>query len=178
MPNARLTQRLYTQQDCARLFISPIQQAWLFDRASLTNKLQAICPELKVKTRFEGWGTAYPFERQALELTHHRVWIREVSLCCETTPWIYARSVTSAVAKGQPWAFVRHQGEQPLGQRLFQDATIERDEFFFSQWQWPRLISNWPQAEYGRHCIYRRNQSPLLLSEVFLPHFWHKKTPA
>ena len=181
MPHARLAQRLYGAADLNRLMPQPPQQAWLLDRASLTAKLQARCKDLQVKPLFEGWGAAYPFEQPAIASATtsctQRVWIREVMLCCGQTPWIFARSITPAVAQGQPWAFLRQQGQQPLGQRLFQDPSIQRDRFLFSRWHWSHVanmtdINNPAQSLLARHCIYHRHNTPLLLSELFLPAFW------
>ncbi|SFR63902.1 chorismate lyase [Thiomicrospira sp. ALE5] len=186
MPHARLAQRLYGAADINRLTLQPQQQAWLLDRASLTAKLQARCAHLQVQPLFEGWGSAYPFEQRAVasaptphnqRLHNQRVWIREVMLCCGPTPWIFARSVTLGVGQGQPWAFLRQQGQQPLGQRLFQDASIQRDAFLFSRWHWPPVIV---QPTLARHCLYNRKGAELLLTEVFLPKLWenlHKKDP-
>jgi chorismate--pyruvate lyase len=194
MPNARLAQRLYEADDISRLTQNLPQQAWLFDRASLTEKLQARCPTLQVVPLYEGWGHPYPFEEAALARTFagstsdsasrlpsgSRVWIREVILECQGQAWIFARSVSPAVGARQPWAFLRQQGQQPLGQRLFQDPSIERDAFLFSRWHWPspaiaHKIAHQPML--ARHCLYQKHQAPLLLSEIFLADFWSKKTP-
>ena len=190
MPNARLAHRLYEADDLSRVTHNLTQQAWLLDRASLTTKLQARCPALRVIPLYEGWGHAYPFEQPAVLNTAvtntsasdpQRIWIREVMLCCGSTPWIFARSVTPAVAPNQPWAFLRQQGPQPLGQRLFQDPSIERGAFLFSRWCWPsrgiaHITAHQPML--ARHCRYQKQQAPLLLSEVFLTGFWPKKTPS
>lgn len=186
MPYTRLAQRLYAAEDLNRLTLQPQQQAWLLDRASLTAKLQARCKHLQVKPLYEGWGLIYPFEQPAVASGTasctpascvQRVWIREVMLCCGPTPWIFARSVTPAIAQGQPWAFLRQQGQQPLGQRLFQDASIQRDAFLFSRWHWPHItkmtdINSPAPPLLARHCSYQRHNAPLLLSELFLPAFW------
>lgn len=187
MPNVRLAQRLYDADDISRLTHNLQQQAWLFDRASLTAKLQARCPTLAVMPLYEGWGLAYPFEQTALarasadSTSASRVWIREVILGCQDQAWIFARSVSPAVGARQPWAFLRQQGQQPLGQRLFQDPSIERGAFLFSRWQWPTqgiACKTAHQPMLARHCLYQKQQAPLLLSEVFLADFWTKKTPS
>lgn len=159
-----------------RLGLPSELKPWLLDKASLTEKLRQTFGELEVEVLAEGLAIPMTSEAQSLALAaDEKAWVRCVCLHVNQQPLIYARTVIPYWQKNNPWFQLKHLGNRPLGEVLFQIPNLQRTPFELSEHRadyWPHLYSDQPDAPtFARRCIFKQQQAPLLLTEVFLTHF-------
>ena len=154
---------------------------WLLDPASLTLRLQNLCPDrFRVRLLSQGWGSPRLDEARALGMRRgERAIIRQVHLQCGTRPWIYARTIIPATSMRGKLQRLAHLGTRPLGAMLFADpgmrrervelANIKPGEALFKDAT--RHMSRQPGDIWGRRSVFRIAGKPLLVSEIFLPGF-------
>jgi chorismate lyase len=160
--------------------ISKDYKNWLLDSGSLTAKLikksggdfhvsvlkQSICPILLS-------------EKHILN-TPHRQWamVREVVLYGNNIAWVYARTIVPLSTLQGPLRRLHYLGAKPLGDQLFTDPSMEREEIQVAQFALSHIpheiISQQPnhqlwEATWGRRSVFRLSSQPLLVSEIFLP---------
>jgi len=152
---------------------------WLLDPASLTRRLQQLCPgRFRVRVLAQGWGAPRLDEARALGIqAGRRAMIRQVQLLCDDRPWVYARTVIPATSLRGRLRRLAHLGTRPLGAMLFADpgmrrgivelACIGRGETLYADAT--RGIRQRPAAIWGRRSVFRVLDKPLLVSEIFLP---------
>ena len=100
---------------------------------------------------------------------------REVLLCCNDFPMVYAQSwlpTTDAMQNQQLLAL----GNKPLGEVIFQHPDLTRTEIdialFDCQHPVQQLIGQYKdncKALWGRRSVFSLAQSRFLVSEIFLP---------
>ncbi len=152
-------------------------QDWLLDSGSLTARLIAQSSgQFKVQLVRQMMGLprlneclALGMKRPALAL------IREVALCGNREPWVFARSILPLNSLTGRLRHLRKQGTRPLGAFLFSQpqltrsaiavARISRDHAYVPD----NLVGD--QLLWGRRSVFYLQQKPLLVSEVFLPAF-------
>jgi chorismate--pyruvate lyase len=153
-------------------------RGWLDDHGSLTRRLQAICPRLRVQRLNQRIALPQRDECRALGLRRgQRALIRDVLLVCGDTPLIFAHSVIPLRGLEGPWVALSRLGNRPLGEALFADPEVRRYPLEFR-----RLDARHPLyrpavahlAEAPRRLWMRRSRfalagQPLLVTEVFLP---------
>lgn len=101
-----------------------------------------------------------------LGLAANAVYGREVLLCLDETPVVWARSVCAPQAAG--WREVLDCGTRPLGARLFDGSLpLQRTPFEYAHALWPD--SGAENALWLRRSRFDWQGFPLLLSEAFLP---------
>ncbi len=160
--------------------ITPIKliQNWLSTKDSLTAKLRQLDPKLEVIVLSEKLEQPMVNEAQSLGLPPQEpTWVRCVLLKGGGKNWVYARTVIPHFSETNPWVHLQNLGNQPLGEILFQDSSIQRTPFTFSNPPldtWPYLssqitIERYPEKGYARRSVFTQQQAPLLLTEVFLP---------
>ena len=151
---------------------------WLTDRGSLTARIAARCPGVRVKVVFQ--GLRRPDRDERFLFTHRgraRVLVREVFLICGDTPVVFAHTVFDPAALDGPWRSVAKLGNRPLGAALFADARIHRYRLRSRKIGWHhelhrRLsahVKRVPKALWARRSLFRLHNSPILVTEVFLP---------
>lgn len=134
------------------------------------NSLTAVLSRLEAvfSVRLLGLG-AMPWrahEAGALGLAAGAVYGREVLLCLDDTPVVWARSVCAPEAAD--WRAVLDCGTQSLGARLFDGSLpLQRSPFDYTCAVWPD--SGEAQAVWLRRSRFDWHGAPLLLSEAFLP---------
>jgi len=155
--------------------------SWLLDPASLTLRLQRLCPgRFRVRVLSQGWGLPRLDEARVLGMRNgERAVIRQVHLLCGNRPWIYARTIIPATSMTGKLQRLAHLGTRPLGAMLFADpgmqrgvvelANIKAGEALFSDAI--RHMSRQPGDIWGRRSVFRIADKPLLVSEIFLPEF-------
>lgn len=163
-------------------------QAWLKTPTSITALLKHLCPNLTVLVISEKEEVPLIDEAQKLGLAvNENAWVRCVLLKCADATWIYARTVAPHLAEDNPWQAIKHLGNKPLGEMLFNDPRICRSEFEFAMsavHHWPHLLAylaeqnnfqqsklytgRRPQNSYARRSLFFKKNTPLLLTEVFL----------
>ena len=152
---------------------------WLFAPGSLTRLLQqASNGDFRVQLLSQGWQLPLPDEARLLGIRPKRyAMVRQVVLRCHGIPWVYARTIiprTSLI--GRQRRFV-HLGDRPLGAVLFADPTMRRSEVQVTclepQMDLHRIacreLDDIPDTIWGRRSVFRLSNSPLLVSEIFLP---------
>ncbi|MCF6253761.1 MAG: chorismate lyase [Thiomicrorhabdus sp.] len=159
--------------------ITPVKntQQWLTTKGSLTARLRQLCPTLEVEVLSEKLEQPLANESQSLGLQpNEHAWIRCVLLRGGGENWIYARTVIPHFSESNAWAHLQQLGNKPLGEVLFQDNNIQRTHFTFAKQSlaiWPYLpLSSSPNSipfGYARRSIFTQQNTPLLLTEVFLP---------
>ena len=157
-------------------------QDWLIDSGSLTARLiDASNGHFKVRILHQIIGVPRLDERRALEMKRPALaLIREVILCGEDEPWVFARSLLPLTSLTGRLRHLRKQGSRPLGAFLFSQpqllrsaiavARISRDHAYL-----PADLAGTAPL-WGRRSIFRLQEKsvqtkPLLVSEVFLPAF-------
>lgn len=148
---------------------------WLLHTGSLTERLQALTQNFEVRVLGQATIDADKSEQAALpDYDKHQWQIREVILYGNGKPWVFARSVLPEHLCKTTWATL---GNQPLGQRIFNDHNFVRSEFVITQ-----LLNN-PiacidnslesgseiQALWGRRSAFQIKDWHLLVAEIFLP---------
>lgn len=158
----------------------PALRPWLLAPGSLTARLKAHCREFEVRLLRQSHGPCIADQAGAIGAARRaRVLEREVLLCCDGRPVVYAHTVLPAAACTADWPFFRRLGSRSLGTALFADPLIARGAL-----QHARLDARHPLARraraalpachdqslfHARRCLYRRRGGLLLVTELFLP---------
>lgn len=159
----------------SRLDAVPNQQRWLRAQTSLTRCLKQHCPALAVEVISE--TVAKPKQEEALRLgcsLNQKAWIRTVLLCCDTQPWVYARTVIPNFQPGNPWYNLKNWGKRPLGEMLFQMKNLTRSEFEMTRMSLENAFLNSEKTNItvetvlARRSVFSYQKAPLLLTEAFL----------
>lgn len=151
---------------------------WLTDRGSLTARIAARCPGVRVEVVFQ--GLRRPDRDERFVFGHQRraqVLVREVLLYCGNTPVVFAHTVVHPAHLRGAWRSVTGLGSRPLGAALFADARIRRYPLhqgkIGSNHELHRRIRarlpEVPQALWARRSLFSLHSSPILVTEVFLP---------
>lgn len=151
---------------------------WLDDHGSLTRRLQAVCPRLRVQRLGQRIAVPLQDEYRALGLRRgQRALIRDVLLICGDTPMVYAHSVIPLAGLSGPWTALAHLGNRPLGEALFANPKVRRFplEFHPLDARHPLYrpaiahLDQPPARLWMRRSQFALDGQPLLVTEVFLP---------
>ncbi|MCE9680540.1 chorismate lyase [Shewanella sp. AS1] len=146
---------------------------WLLDTGSLTQKLKSHCDQFSVIVL--GEAHLPPFVGEFT--TQETVWVREVLLCLDGTPWVFARTlVPSEIIENQHQRFLEL-GTRPLGELLFSEGNFTPGEIEISQFYPDGALAELinaqdqdaSQALWGRRRYFSHNSKQLSVSEIFLP---------
>ena len=164
--------------------LPPKVEDWLLHTGSLTERLQAHTPTFEVELLGQAIQTMDSSELKVLDQRAQQLWqVREVLLkgsqqissnsqqVDSATPqqnWVFARSVLPNELCESAWANL---GNQPLGQRIFNDPSFVRSEFEIG-----RLLFNPVTGEdysrqnfWARRSKFKIDKFELLVAEAFLP---------
>ena len=152
---------------------------WLLDQGSLTARLVARCEgRFHVRVMSQSWQRPLRNEAQRLGIKPHRLaLIREVILYCDSTPWVFARTVIPHKTLTGKQKFLAHLGSRPLGAVLFADPHMRRDEIEVTclhagermYQDAVAVLAQAPECVWGRRSVFYLNNKPLLVNEIFLP---------
>ena len=164
-----------------RSSIPPDLSGWLLDTASLTLRLQRLCPgKFQVRVLSQVWGMPRIDEARVLEMKPGRLAIiRQVQLLCDGHPRVYARTVIPVTSLRGKLQRLAHLGTRPLGGMLFADPGMQRGGVELARigrgqalyLAATRHLRQRPTAIWGRRSVFRLSGRPLLVSELFLPGF-------
>ncbi|WP_127020051.1 chorismate--pyruvate lyase family protein [Rheinheimera mangrovi] len=155
-------------QNARQLQLPAALESWLLCQGSLTALLKRHCQNFRLELVAEHW--------QVLPDLLQRQWQqpqglkRDVILWCDGTPCVYAQSwlPESTLEQMEPLARL---GSQPLGEYIFQHASLERGEIevalLSAGLHLPVLGAQ--RELWARRSIFSVQQHPLLVQEVFLP---------
>ena len=161
----------------------PTLKNWLLDTGSLTERVQSACGEFSLQLL--GQQTLEPHSTELCLLQENgqtTYQIREIVLCGDKQPWVFARSVIpQAIIEAE----LSNLGSEPLGKRLFNDKRFVRSEFQvctlpyeqFSQHlaeqsnsqSSAQLKNDTKQKLWGRRSVFTFESHHLIVAEVFLP---------
>jgi len=153
---------------------------WLLDPASLTRRLQQLCPgHFEVRVLVQGRMRPTRNEALLLGMRHNSAaLVREVQLLCNGQPWVYARSVIPLGSLRGRVRRLAHLGTRPLGAVLFADPGMRRGVVELAcirpgetLYRAANAGSRNRQPVWGRRSVFRLANHPLLVSEIFLPAF-------
>ena len=151
---------------------------WLTDAGSLTARVKARCTDFSVEVLFQ--GLRRPDRDERFVFPHHgraRVLVREVFLCCGDTPVVFAHTVLDEYDLDGVWRSVAKLGSRPLGAALFADPRIHRHPLRIRKInvhhelrrRLQRYGATMPGALWARRSLFHLHDSPILVTEVFLP---------
>jgi chorismate--pyruvate lyase len=160
---------------------SGLYHPWLTDRGSLTRRIEARSPGMKVKVIFQGRRRLHRDEQflargSAGGVGGARALTRDVVLYCGATPVVYAHSVLAPGDRGAGWRLMQGMGSRPLGAALFTDPRIRR--LMLRQRKLGRghelyrnsaRIAKTSGTPWARRSLFAVRKSPILVTEVFLP---------
>ena len=143
---------------------------WLSDTGSLTARLLELSQgDLKVRVLQQSLEVPAFSERQLLGIgDRKRALVREVILFGANQPWVYARSIVPLTTLTGRLRKLRRLTNQPLGELLFKDPTMRREPVQVACFE-PASNINLPI--WGRRSVFKLDNKPLLVAEVFLPDF-------
>ena len=127
----------------------PAVCAWLLHAGSLTRKLQQHCASLDVSIAHEGW-------------TDDDRWLREVWLCGDGIPWIYAQTRIPRATLSHAAAPLHNSGNRPIGLWLYAQQPTRLS----LRWRYDNTSDS-----YARQTVLALNGYPLDIREHFLPGF-------
>lgn len=162
---------------------TPLLADWLSHRESLTARLIAHSSQFRVQRLYQGRAMCLRDEFAELGLfKQQQVIEREVLLCCDNVPVVYAHTIVPLSATAQEWPLFASLGNRSLGTTLFNDPMVWRGEL-----QYARLAPSHPLMRRIQNCglmqsstqlnahllarrsVFRRHGGKLLVTEVFLP---------
>jgi chorismate lyase len=154
---------------------------WLLDRASLTRRLQQLCPgEFRVQLLSQFRGVPRLDEARVLGMqSRDLAVVRQVWLLCGGTPWVYARTVIPLASLRGKLLRLGRLGTRPLGGVLFADPGMRRGIVELAELlpghavhtAATRHMQQRHAALWGRRSVFSISGKPLLVSEIFLPDF-------
>jgi chorismate lyase len=145
---------------------------WLLAGGSLTERLKARCQHFDVRVL----GEAY-LQPTANEFPAQQVWVREVLLCLDEVPWVFARTLIPGALMARRQSDFIGLGSRPLGELLFSsdDFTPGRIEVasIASCSRLAQLAQSLAQpvshSLWGRRRYFSQGNDELVVSEIFLP---------
>lgn len=177
------------QRHMPRGLIPPTMASWLFDAASLTQRLRQIC-QGRFQVRVVSQQRVRPLrdERIALHMRdHEHALVRMVYLLCDGEPWVFARTVIPLRTLSGAQRRLGRLGTRPLGEMLFADRSMRRSAVAVAQIApGSRLfaliaagagtvnLAQSLQSIWGRRSVFYLQDKPLLVSEIFLPAINHR----
>ena len=165
----------------------PTLKNWLLDTGSLTERVQSACGEFSLQLLGQQTLEPHSTELSLLQANGQTTYqIREIVLCGDEQPWVFARSV---IPQAVIDAELSNLGSEPLGKRLFNDKRFIRSEFHLCTLpyaQFPQQIaaqslspssvqansqckSDTKQNLWGRRSVFTFGTHHLIVAEVFLP---------
>ena len=151
---------------------------WLTDRGSLTARIAHLYPRVRVEVLFQGLRRPDRDERFLFgEHAGTRVLVREVFLACGDTPVVFAHTVVDPRDLCGAWRGILKLGNRPLGAALFADPRVQRYPLRQKKLgphhdlhaRLRAFLGGPPSRLWARRSLFRLHDSPILVTEVFLP---------
>lgn len=150
---------------------------WLIDRGSLTDRIRSRCAAFRVRLVFQGPRRATRDERFLVGSRARGTVVREVYLYCGRTPVVFAHSVARRRDLRGAWRALPCLGTRPLGAALFANPRVRRHPLRFRKLHardelYARACTGLgarPPALWARRSLFILHNSPILVTEIFLP---------
>lgn len=175
-----LTGQWQPPSDACLSLLSEQLQNWLLDEGSLTARLKSRCQNFHVNVIGEQQQRCSAAEAGEYIKEGEPVLVREVILYCDNVPHVFARSLLPLASLTGKEKVLAHLGEQPLGQVLFNNPSLQRLALelstFDSSSSVTKLATNLATLTtttqsvlWGRRSVFMLDNKPLMVAEVFLP---------
>ncbi len=151
---------------------------WLRDHGSLTQRIVQRCERFSVRNMRDGLARIALDESALLGIAPQQLaWSREVFLCADEQPVVFAHSACAAGELRGAWSALRGLGSKPLGALLFSHPLVVRQPLYYKVLRSHHplyrraaaLLSEAPDRLLARRSLFYLNNYPLLVTEVFLP---------
>ena len=167
-------QRWYRRHQLFNHSIDPALLTWLFDASSLTSRLVSLCGSgFSVQVISQKYQAMDSTEASAMKLKNgHAALVRQVLLCCNGKPLVYARTVIPVTTIQGAQRRYANMGNRPLGAMLFADRTMRRESVEVAMLPATHGANQYTDSNasiWGRRSVFRVSGKPLLVSEYFLP---------
>lgn len=158
--------------------IEPGYAHWLHDHGSLTRRIQHRCDSFNVHNVYAGLSVANTDEIALLNISRPlQVYTRNVFLCADGRPVVFAHSVVAARHLQHAWHALRHLGSRPLGALLFSHPLVQRAPLRYKSLkpdhplyrQAASVMEEKPPRLWARRSVFTLYGASLLVTEVFLP---------
>ena len=174
MLTVKITQRWYRRHQLFNHSLSPPLISWLFDASSLTSRLIGLCgSDFSVRVISQHYEKIDYSEASVMVLQKaHSALVRQVLLCCDEQPLVYARTVIPVTTIQGAQRRYANMGNRPLGAMLFADRTMQREAVEVSMLPVVHEANQYTNSNepiWGRRSVFRVSGKPLLVSEYFLP---------
>lgn len=171
----------------AKLSLLPERlQNWLLDEGSLTARLKNHSEKFNVQVIGEQKQLCSSAEACDFIKEGEPVLVREVILYCDDVPQVFARSLLPLASLTGKEQALANLGEQPLGQVLFNNPTLQRQRLELSSFNVDSSVAILAKALaeplttlraselivpdlWGRRSVFILNNKPLMVAEVFMP---------
>ena len=153
-------------------------QPWLRDHGSLTQRIVQRCTRFSVQNVRSGLARIALDESALLGISPQQfAWSREVFLCADDQAVVFAHSACAATALRGAWSALRDIGNQPLGALLFSHPLVTRRPLRYKclharhplYRRAAHMLTNPPARLWARRSLFYLYNTPLLVTEVFLP---------
>lgn len=162
-------------------FEDELLQSWLLDEGSLTRRLTNLSKDnFSVKPIQEGWQQLREDEQQALNCPANDTgWAREVFLCVDSVPVVFARSIARQEQLIQSGFDLQQLGNRSLGELLFTDRNFQRGSIETCSINSENIAAivlpyRGQKALWARRSCFSKPDLDILVCEVFLPDLWLK----
>lgn len=150
---------------------------WLFSSGSLTRRLQAYALPFTVTVLSEKLTALSERDQRLLETHSDTATIREVFLCVDGVPWVYAQSVLPTTALNTGFAALVNIGTKPLGELLFTAEDVKRGQLmatcFDAHSELHAMLADCSLPTLlplvGRRSLFSRQECLISVTEIFLP---------
>ncbi|MFA6969943.1 MAG: chorismate lyase [Gallionella sp.] len=151
---------------------------WLRDHGSLTLRIRQHCEHFSVRMVKSALARIALDESALLGVAPRQlVWSREVFLCADDRPVVFAHSTCAARELRGAWRAVQNLGNKPLGALLFSHPLISRQPLHYKALhahhplyrRAASILSDPPDRLWARRSLFYLHNAPLLVTEVFLP---------
>ncbi|HEU4709172.1 MAG TPA: chorismate lyase [Methylophilaceae bacterium] len=151
---------------------------WLVESGSLTRKLQRASEHFAVEQIRSAAARPLAEEARLMKLgPEQKALVREVLLCCNHKPAVFAHSVLPFASLQGSWRGLPRLGNKPLGAALFSDPLVRRTPLQFRKLSAsnPLYQQARPYLQFGaeelwaRRSLFFLGSSTILVTEVFLP---------
>ncbi len=129
---------------------------WLLDDTSLTAKLKVKYLLFEVQLLFEKYSTPHTNEIEVLVANNIPTYVREVILCGNHKPIVFAHSV---IPETKDTHHLLARGNSPLGEKLFAEKKLVRKILQFTKSK---------EGIWGRRSVFILGSTRLLVCEFFL----------
>lgn len=162
-----------------RARVAKEMRTWLYHDASLTARLVAACPEgFRVEVLKQRYARVQVNEARLLGIPPRQLaLLREVYLYCGSVRVVYARSIIPLKTLTGRQKRLAYLGDRPLGGFLFSCPTMQRGQVQLAAIRSDDLVHQRATQSvdenndilWGRRSVFRLDDKPLIVAEVFLP---------